>query len=186
MLQQQRKISGGKKNERSYQRNRLELAPQESLVLLSGYEPEQAEISEAAELTGMRTEYTGDYRISLAGYQDTASFGEPEETGTLYDIARKHPGFAGKVCYELIFNHQDYQQVLLENCREGVEVFLNGERLGARITAPYQFDLTGVKEGENHLKIILATTLVNAVPDGLSCQGAIPPTGILGPIVFLS
>lgn len=163
---------------------RLILAPEESLVLMVGYEPEEGEVSELTELTGIRTEYTGEYKISLASYTDTSAFGEADVTDTLYDISRKTPGFAGKVKYELTFDKADYKYVLLERTREGVEVFLNGRSLGKRVAAPYLFELGELQE-KNNMVIELATTLVNAVPDGLSCQQEVPPTGMRGPVVFL-
>ena len=163
---------------------RLILAPEESLVLMAGYEPAGGEVSELVELTGTRTEYAGQYKISLASYTDTNTFGEADVTDALYDISRKTPGFAGKVRYELTFDKADYKCVLLERTREGVEVFLNGKSLGKKVAAPYLFELGELQE-KNELVIELATTLVNAVPDGLSTQQEVPPTGMRGPVVFL-
>ncbi len=173
------------------------LAPTESILLLAGYEPEE-EVTETVKAAGSTVvlqgkkgvSYQGSYRISVCDYQQLAKgekalYEEVAETAELFDIARKRPGFAGRVRYELTFSGNHYRQILLPDGQEGIEVFLNGESLGARISAPYVFDMAGkLQEGENHLRIELATTVVNAVPDGISCQGAIPPTGIRRPVVF--
>ena len=51
-------------------------------------------------------------------------------------------------------------QVLETKAAEGVEVFVNGVSAGIQIAAPYRYDLSGlVKEGENELRIEVATTL---------------------------
>jgi len=161
----------------------LILEPQESLVLLAGYEPDTEDVMELAAQEGIRTPYEGIYRISLASYQDLNTFGEADVTDTLYDITRKNPGFAGIVRYELNFDKNDYHYVLLEQTGEGVEAYLNGRSLGKRITAPYLYEL-GEQQESNKLVLELATTLVNAVPDGLSCENAIPATGI-GRVMFV-
>lgn len=161
----------------------LILEPQESLVLLAGYEPDADDVRELSDLEGIRAPYEGEYRISLASYEDVSSFGEADVTDTLYDITRKNPGFAGIVRYELSFDQNEYSYVLLEQTSEGVEAYLNGRSLGKRITAPYLYEL-GEQQENNKLVLELATTLVNAVPDGLSCENAIPPTGI-GRVMFV-
>lgn len=177
------------------------LAPSESFVLLSGCETEfdktaaesVSAVGNTAILQGRESvAYDGSYRISLCGYQQLAAsekgeavYEELEETEVLFDIARKCPGFAGRVRYELSFQDDGYGQIFLPDGQEGIEVFLNGECLGAKISAPYLFEIDGkTRQGENHLRIELATTVVNAVPDGISCQGAIPPTGIRKPVLF--
>ena len=48
----------------------------------------------------------------------------------------------------------------ISKAAEGVEVFVNGVSAGIQIAAPYRYDLSGlVKEGENELRIEVATTL---------------------------
>lgn len=89
--------------------------------------------------------------------------------------------------------------------REAAEVYVNGQRAGVVWKPPYRLDVTGlVHEGENHLRVVVGNTAVNALarqapPDyrllhdryGLlfmpqDMQNLKPvPSGLLGPVTLL-
>jgi len=92
--------------------------------------------------------------------------------------------FSGEVLYKAAFTAYDGYTVLdLGEVGETAEVWLNGEYVGARINAPYKFDLSKVmRPGENELKIIVKSNLAYRRRDGFSCFVQIPPIGIVGEI----
>ncbi len=92
--------------------------------------------------------------------------------------------FSGEVLYKTAFNAENGYTVLdLGEVGETAEVWLNGEYIGARINAPYKFDLSNaIHSGENKLEIIVKSSLAYRRRDGLSCFVQIPPIGIMGEI----
>ena len=162
----------------------LKLGPLEALVFLednSGkLHGEQEPVFQNA------VQYEGLYRIRRAAFDLPEQWSDCGETEELYDIARRYPGFAGKISYELEFKNQDFTDIRLKGAAEGIEIFCDGESLGKRIASPYQFKLPEKLESGNHiLRIEVSTTLVNAVPDLISCKRPIAPTGFLGELYFL-
>lgn len=104
----------------------------------------------------------------------------------LFDIST-HEGmsrFSGEVLYKAVLTAENGYTVLdLGEVGETAEVWLNGEYVGARINAPYKFDLSNVLHaGENELKIIVKSNLAYRRRDGFSCFMQIPPIGIMGEI----
>ena len=62
-------------------------------------------------------------------------------------------------------------------------MWLNGTYLGARINAPYRFDLKpALRSGENALEILVRSNLAHRRRDKFSSYIQIPPTGIMGEI----
>lgn len=166
----------------------LRLGPMESVVYLEGRindekirellidEPKENAIST----------YEGGYRIEKSDYDKPEVWEYCGTEDTLFDIARKFPGFAGKVRYELEFENRGYCAVLLEKATEAVEVYCDGISLGKRIAPPYRYELPKFPDYTTHrIRIEVSTTLVNAIPDLLSCQRLIEPTGFLGKVCFL-
>ena len=50
----------------------------------------------------------------------------------------------------------------LGDCKDAAQVWINGRSAGVRIGYPYRFDVSqGSRCGENHIRIEVATTLVN-------------------------
>lgn len=135
---------------------------------------------------GIANLYNGSYRIERAEYDRPDVWLECGTTDTLYDIARKYPGFAGTVRYSLEYTDEGYGWVLLEDALEAVEVFCDGMRLGKRIAPPYRYELPASESHTVHrLRIEVSTTLVNAVPDALSCKRPVAPAGFCGEVLFL-
>ena len=75
-------------------------------------------------------------------------------------LAREEPAFSGFVRYDCEFTLPAAAALILTigDASEGVEVFLNGESCGIRIAPPMVYELSG-REGVNHLRIEVATTL---------------------------
>ncbi|GHU18423.1 hypothetical protein FACS1894163_10410 [Spirochaetia bacterium] len=128
----------------------------------------------------------GPFDIFTANYDTPDEFVHMASTEKLGDIALKKEHFAGIIRYETTFTGR-YQWLSLGRCSEGVEVFVNGCSVGARIAYPYTYDIGDfVEDGDNHLRIEVVTTLTNAIPDGLSMDRAVEPQGIFGPIKIYS
>jgi hypothetical protein len=104
----------------------------------------------------------------------------------LFDISApdKNPTFSGEIRYKTTFVARDGFDVIdLGEVGEVCEAYLNGKYLGARINAPYKFDMSGaIREGENELEIIVKSNLAHRRRDMFSSFIQIPPSGILGEI----
>lgn len=104
-------------------------------------------------------------------------------TGPLGD-----PGFSGWMRYETEFTAEGNEKILsLGQVGDCAEVWLNGQDLGIRFDAPYEFDIgKAVQKGINHLCIEISNTLVHAIPDRFSSYVQITPSGLLGPVRLLN
>lgn len=128
--------------------------------------------------------YTGVYQISLAPYFCQNDFKELLTTEKLEDMNQQKKDFAGIIRYDLTVKGRK-QFINLGECYGAAEVFVNGYSCGSRITYPYKFELGKyMTEGENHIRIEVATTLFEAVKDAFSLERAVEPSGILGPVTF--
>lgn len=108
------------------------------------------------------------------------------EKSELFDITSlsDKSRFSGEVLYKTTFRAKDEYTVLdLGEVGETAEVWLNGKFLGARINAPYKFDMSkSLNKGENELKVLVKSNMAHKRRDWFSCFMQIPPTGILGKI----
>lgn len=67
------------------------------------------------------------------------------------------------------------------------EVILNGERLAVRLQSPFSVDISGkVKEGTNHLEIIVYSSLSNHYQTVPSPYRHTPHAGLIGPVKILT
>jgi hypothetical protein len=100
---------------------------------------------------------------------------------------------AGKVCndtselFVLIGDEKHFNSAVVSAFELGevgeiAEVWLNGEYIGARINAPYKFDLSGALKDKNDLTVIVTSNLAHRRRDWLSTFVQIPPSGIIGEI----
>ena len=132
------------------------------------------------------TELAPVWQVSLAeerGYTEFAPYRAMETLVSLTGPDEK-PDFSGIARYEAVFDAPEGGSVLdLGRVGETARVTLNGEALGARICAPYTFDVRGklLKTG-NRLTVEVADTLVYRTPDPFSKFLARPPSGLLGPV----
>lgn len=136
----------------------LALEPLKSMFIVFG---NSDAIEEVTSYEGNVTELITWQRSVCEGsrYPD---FEEKKAVSLPDNVALDNPKFSGFVRYETNFPAKVGQEVLLEisDADEGVEVFLNGQRLGIQIAPPFRYRLTdAVVEGENKLVIEVATTL---------------------------
>lgn len=128
--------------------------------------------------------YKKPFVISLANYDSQDNFYELLELDKLQDIAKYKKDFAGRIRYESSFEGR-YQKVMLENCYDGIELFVNNQSAGIKIAPPYCFDIDKFTvDGQNLLRIETATTLTNVVQDGFSMDRPVKPLGILGDVLL--
>ena len=94
------------------------------------------------------------------------------------------PNFSGSVRYRTSFEYKDgYDVIDLGQVGEIAEAYLNGKRLGLRISAPYKFSMRdAMQDGKNELEIIVKSNLAHKRTDWFSSFIQIPPTGIIGDI----
>jgi len=104
------------------------------------------------------------------GYPESAAVLEP----VTFEVSKGKMGlgawadrglscYSGGIAYEKTFTVEETEgEWLLDlgKVRGTAEVWLNGEKIGVRVWAPFKFNLTGkLKPGENHLKVIVYSSL---------------------------
>lgn len=166
----------------------LHLYPGEMKVFVSGSYPETYMELDEKEEKGQQQLITGEYRISL---QEKDSVVLYKETEKLVNLSRTEevPEFSGKIRYETTFwaeKGRAYKVLDLGMVGETAEVWLNGEYIGARVTAPYCFSIKEkCKMGENRLCIEVVNNLAYKDRDFFSRYFQLPPSGLLGPVKML-
>lgn len=118
-----------------------------------------------------------------------SEFCEIAKNSECFDISspKKYPYFSGQIKYKTCFESLDGFDVIdLGQVGEVAQAWLNGKYLGARICAPYKFNLKDAQiKGENNLEIIVTSNLAHKRRDGLSSYMQIPPSGIMGDISLI-
>ncbi len=104
------------------------------------------------------------------------------EYSELFNIALKHPRFAGTVTYETEFAGSDGRVLDLGYAGETVEVILNGENLGTRIAPPYRFNVAGKLREHNRLQVNVTTHMGYERRDRFSSYLMLEPLGLIGPV----
>ncbi len=170
----------------------LDLAPFESIVVLSGSSLEGVEVSPHHKYEEIAEFIKGPWSVSLATSEQYPSFTAWKELDTLSDLSREDslPEFSGTILYKTEINvgEDERKEVVIDlgEVYETAEVFVNGESAGVRIAAPYRFDISGLlKKGNNALSIEITNTLVKENPDFFSRVAQQEPTGLLGPVSLL-
>ncbi len=108
-----------------------------------------------------------------------------KKDSTLVDITspKNLPHFSGEILYKgKFFKKEGYEVLDLGEVGETAEVFLNGERVGVRINAPFKFDIKNAMEGENQLEIRVINNPAHKRRDVFSHDIFVPPSGMLGDI----
>lgn len=98
--------------------------------------------------------------IAYPNFQRPASVNLPDR------LAQEQPKFSGFVRYERHIHRSTSAGLVLEitDAHEGVEVFVNGRSAGIQVVPPFRYDISNLaREGENHLRIEVATTLERQV-----------------------
>lgn len=169
----------------------IKLAPFETIVVVSGSDLSGIESSPNLNKLRIASTVEGPWSLSTAKSEQYPAFTAWEQLESLTDISRLGglQSFSGTLRYgtELNWTIEEKRVVIeLGDVFETAEVFVNGESLGVRISAPYQFELSGIlRNGENSLVIEVTNTLVKENPDMLSRIGQHEPSGLLGPVRIL-
>lgn len=169
----------------------IKLAPFETIVVVSGSDLSGIESSPNLNKLQIASTVEGPWSLSTAKSEQYPAFTAWEQLESLTDISRLGglQSFSGTLRYEteLKWTIEEKRVVIdLGDVFETAEVFVNGESLGVRISAPYQFELSGIlRNGENSLVIEVTNTLVKENPDMLSRIAQHEPSGLLGPVRIL-
>lgn len=125
--------------------------------------------------------YHGKYRISMRHYQET-EWKQYGEEADLTDFSEEYPEFAGNIRYEFRVP-ASCRAIRLKGAWDGITLYCDGDYLGGKIAEPYFWELSGGRQ-EKCIRIELATTLVGAVPDEISCRLPLRPVGFLGKVLM--
>ncbi|MGM9600570.1 MAG: glycosyl hydrolase [Faecousia sp.] len=125
------------------------------------------------------------FRVSIADYRNMDAFEELAVVDNLTDIHKLKEGFSGIIRYDAVLPGK-VQILDLGTAYEAAEVFINGKSAGVRIGYPYRYDISALcNDGENSLRVEVATTLGDAMKDENSLQRPFAPEGVLGPMTIL-
>ena len=125
------------------------------------------------------------FDISVKREED-AEFCSMATNAEPFDISDRELRFSGEILYQTELDADwDYTVLDLGDVGEVAEAWLNGEYLGARITAPYKFDLgKALRDGKNELRILVKSNLGHRRRDVFSKYLPLPPSGIVGEIAL--
>ena len=167
------------------------LRPYESELLIfdGGAESDLPDYPSAASFAEAEP-LTASWRIELCETGVDSAYRFFRETDTLFDVtgADGAEDFSGSMRYTATVHLQKSEAMRLELGEVGhtARCILNGQDLGIRICKPYRWDITAAaRDGENHLEIITANTLVQRMKDYFSLFLQVPPSGLLGPVQIL-
>jgi hypothetical protein len=96
---------------------------------------------------------------SLCTCIEYPAFGDPEPVVLPDTLTEQMSEFSGFACYETTFMLDNPKTLLLEisDTSGSVEVFMNGETAGMKISAPYRYNLSSLaRHGKNYLAIEVA------------------------------
>ncbi|MRH45111.1 glycosyl transferase family 2 [Aquibacillus halophilus] len=169
----------------------IKLSPFETVVVVSGSLDETLELSPELRTLQQAATIEGPWTLSTATSEQYPTFDSWGKLESLSDLSRMEglKSFSGTMQYETELKWASNGERLwidLGDAFETAEVFVNGESVGVRIQAPYQFELSGyLREGKNSLQIEVTNTLVKEANDMLSRIGHHEPSGLLGPVKLL-
>ena len=162
----------------------IKLEAGESVILAFG-DISFAEFSECKETADIK-KLNIRWNISLKSPEKDKEFISYRKDSELLNItgADLLPDFSGYIKYEGEFNADSENAVLnLGYVGQTAHLYINGNDMGIRVTAPYSWDASGqLKKGINKIEIIAANTPANRVKDRFSYLMPIPPSGVLGPV----
>ena len=170
----------------------LHLAKWEAKLYFSSETMDAAVIETEHANEAKRYEPECSYTLSLKAFSPEADWEEKHAICKPQDLSVLCPGFSGTARYETEITLEPGQftkeSVLdLGECYDIAEVFVNNHPAGVRICAPYRFEAgTLLKEGTNHIRIEVATTLFEAMKrqDLYSQFGYMEPCGFFGPLAI--
>ncbi len=169
----------------------VQLPPYESRIFITGELPEDLPFAKHTQKVASRP-LCAVWDISTAEEADYPNFTSYRHTSELYNITGKDalPRFSGHMRYETAFDAQkpsaDMRLVLdLGDVGESATVWVNGQKIGDRITPPYRFDITdAVNSGSNRLTVEVTNHLGYRLRDYFSQFLQFAPSGLLGPVML--
>ncbi len=168
----------------------LNLSPYEAYIAYIGPIEEQKLCANSRLKNYTEMEIKGPWTVTMwetGREKETKEIKELTELVNLTDAEEK-PYFAGVMEYETIFHITDKtEEAELDfgEVFETLEVWINGKNAGVRIAPPYRVNIGNlIKQGENHLKVLVVNTLVHSQRDRFSITLPIEPSGLLGPVVL--
>ncbi|NUU79151.1 glycosylhydrolase-like jelly roll fold domain-containing protein [Paenibacillus xylanilyticus] len=172
----------------------LVLKPYESIILIQGKGLEcYAQNPLYIEKEKMKVmDFEAEWTVSTAVAEHYPYFVEWGKLNTLTNMSLPDylPHFSGTFRYETEFEwNESVTQVHLDlgEVFETAEVWLNGEHVGVRICPPYRLEVSGLlNKGINNIAIEVTNTLVKDQRDFLSAFAQQEPSGLIGPVTFLT
>ncbi|MBQ8551380.1 MAG: hypothetical protein IJ428_01045 [Clostridia bacterium] len=132
-------------------------------------------------------ELTPEWKIEICREQELPDYKLYKTAKKLINITGPDelPDFTGNMRYtaKISLDAQKHKFIDLGCVGQTAEVSLNGKYVGARIFAPYRFDISeAVIDGENEIEITVANTCTFEQRDQFSKFMLIKPSGLLGPV----
>lgn len=163
--------------------------PMKSVCLIQSHKELSAEVERAVGNKKIIS-FAGKWKRSICRSIDYPLFQQEKEIRLPDYLAEEEPYFSGIVRYENAFHAKCGQQIYLEitDAYEGVEVLLNEKSLGIQVVPPFIYNMKdGIKEGENHLRIEVATTLERemALRDEIPKEEITCGSGITGEVYMV-
>ncbi|MCK0473381.1 glycosylhydrolase-like jelly roll fold domain-containing protein [Halalkalibacter sp. APA_J-10(15)] len=171
----------------------LKLVPFETIFIVVDNSSELQELELSSTVKQLQTSLTieGSWSLSTATSMQYPTFTTRGELKSLLDLSRVEglQSFSGTMRYKKEINwvHEDARiWIDLGDVFEIAEVFVNGESVGVRLQAPYQFEMSNyLREGINTIQVEVTNTLVKENNDMLSRIGHHEPSGLIGPVRIL-
>jgi hypothetical protein len=162
----------------------ITLAPSESKLIV--FDKERVEnLQESVKIEGNKINLFNVWKQRICKSIDYPVFTETKEIHDFISISEEKPRFSGFIQYENVITNKGYSKIILEitDAYEGVEVFINNVSAGIQIVPSYVYDITSLmKEGDNIIKIEVATTLERENCVRKSKLRNAGPTGITGEV----
>lgn len=166
---------------------RIKLEPSCSIIVITGKDLPKApayEYGDKGEWIDIDTEYT----VSVCDFGKT-EYKEFWKTKVLNGVTPTEAPNAAYIRYEFTLPKNSKKHLFLDLGRVGetAELWINGERIGTRITKPYHFDISKkLSETVNNITVDVVVNQVFQKRDGLSEYLPIPVPGICGKIKMRS
>lgn len=172
----------------------LSLAPYQSVICVFDKQPYDVSLPAAKKLICTPADIRFD--LSYASHTALSEF-KPYKTAVsakeLFSVTKpdEMPEFSGKIRYRAVLERDDIPKdcvgIDLGEVGQCCRLWLNKEDKGMRICPPYRYEWDdSLHDGANELIIEVPNTLANAIRDGFSAYLALPASGLLGPINWLS
>lgn len=167
----------------------IDLLPGQSEILVFGSE---AKDLPQMEMPAACTMLAPTYQIELADSDDLSAFYPYKTTDVLANIASpaERSAFSGRMRYTFTVSLDSVpEKAMLDLGRVGqtARLFVNGNDVCIRITAPYAFPVSEyLRAGENTVTVEVSNTLVGKHRDRFSHCMPISPSGLFGPVKLIT